>query len=609
MNAELTYRPSSEFELFPRAALDHSIAVRFEEIVRRFPDKVASSSRKHTWTYARLNAEANKIAQHIRAAKVPPKTPILLNLQHDAPAIAAVIAVLKTDNFYCALDAALPRERLETIVTTLRPALFICDQDNLKRSTELAGDSIPILNVDTAPELPDTSDLPPTDLPNALAYVFFTSGSTGAPKGVMDCHRNVLHNILRYTNNLHIHREDRLSLLQSLSFSGSVSSLFCALLNGATVCPFDIRQQGATRLTDWIVEQKLTIFHAVPSIFRLIATEGHRFPSLRIIRLEGDQASPADAVLFQQHFPGSCVLVNGLGATECGIVRQYFLANNSPIPPSSLPIGYPVDDMEVCVISEDGLIVPSGEIGEIAVKSLYLALGYWDRPDLTALAFIPDLQDPEARIYRTGDLGRMDPAGCLEYLGRKDSRAKIHGQWVDLAAVEAEILAIDGVHEAVAVIREDQAQNKHVIVYYTAADHPRYHPDAIKALMGHHLQPSPRPSRLVRLDRLPLTVNGKIDRLALPNPNKQRQLETEATPAHTPVETVLVGIWTEILELEHIGTEDSFLALGGDSLQMMRMLNRVMQIYGVTISFSEFFPMPTISNLAAMLYEQVKRDC
>jgi len=607
VNGELTDLLSNEFEPFPRAALDHSIAVRFEEIVRRFPAKVATSSREHTWTYARLNAEANKIAQHIRAAKVPPKAPILLNLRHDAPAIAGVIAILKTEHFYCALDPALTHERLETIVHTLRPALLICDHANLERSAELADDSIPLLNVDAAPPISDNGIFSPADLPDGLAYVFFTSGSTGEPKGVMDCHRNVLHNIRRYTNSLHINNNDRLSLLQSLSFSGSVSSLFCALLNGATVYPFDFRQESAAALADWIAAQQLTMFHSVPSIFRLIAVEAHRFPDLRVIRLEGDQASLADAALFQKYFSASCLLVNGLGATECGIVRQYSLAKDTPLPANSLPIGYPVKDMEVSVIADDGRVVPSGEIGEIAVTSRYLALGYWERPDLTDQAFTPALNDPQSRLYRTGDLGRMDPAGCLEYLGRKDSRAKIHGNWVDLAALEAMVLAIDGVHEAAAVVREDSRQSKHIILYYTAADQPKYHPEAIKALMGGDLQLSPRPSRLVRLDRLPLTANGKIDRPALPNPNRERQLETEATPARTTVESALVGIWEEILELEHIGTEDSFLALGGDSLQMIRMLNRVLQSYGISIPIADFFTLPTISNLAAMLYERAER--
>ena len=604
MNTEPTYRPSSEFELFPRAALDHSIAVRFEEIVRRFPDKVASSSCTHTWTYARLNAEANKIAQHIRAAKVSPKTPILLNLQHDAPAIAAVIAVLKTDNFYCALDAALPRERLETIVKTLRPALLICDQTNLPRSNDLAGDSTPLLNIDAAPELPDKGGLTPAD-PNALAYVFFTSGSTGVPKGVMDCHRNVLHNILRYTNNLHIHREDRLSLLQSLSFSGSVSSLFCALLNGATVCPFDIRQEGATRLADWIIEQKLTIFHAVPSIFRLIATEGYRFPSLRVIRLEGDQASPADAMLFQQHFPRSCVLVNGLGATECGIVRQFFLDHNTPMPANTLPIGYPVEDMKACVIGEDGLIVPSGEIGEIAVKSRYLALGYWDRPDLTEQAFTPDLTDPQSRVYRTGDLGRMATDGCLEYLGRKNIQAKVRGQWVDLADVEASLLRCDGVKEGLAVVRPDRDGEPQIIVYYTVVDDRTIYLDDVRQKLRKELDDHSLPSKLIRLDRLPLNSNGKINRQALPLPGKGRPaLRTAYVPPQNLLHQQIALIWENLLQVRPVGIHDDFFDLGGQSLIAARLKSELEMVFRSAIPIQRLLTHSTVAALAALLQDE-----
>jgi amino acid adenylation domain-containing protein len=595
-------------EPFPRQALDHSIPARFAEVVRRYPDLTASSSENFVWTYRRLDAEANRVAAAIRASMPRSRTAILLNLSHDAPAIAALLAVLKTGNYYCALEPRLAIEQLRRIVDWLSPALVICDDANAALSAELSRDGLPLLNIDRLPPGAgvDLSALAVSC--DDLAYVYLTSGSTGAPKGVMDSHRNVLHNVLRYTNSLQIHCDDRLSLLQALSFSGSVSSLFCALLNGATVCPFDIRRRGSTPLAQWIAAQRLTMFHAVPAIFRLIAAEGRHLTTLRIIRLEGDQATPADARLFQHHFAGSCILVNGLGATECGIIRQYFMSTDTPIPPHGLPIGRAVEDMDILLLDEAGNQVAPGEIGEIAVKSRFLALGYWRQPDITAKSFIADPAQPELRLYRTGDLGRMDQSECLEYLGRKDARAKLNGQWVDLAALEAEALRIDGVREAVAMMREDQEQNKFIVLYYTAPDLEQFSPLAIRALLSAPRNGAARPSRLVRLDALPLTANGKVDRRALPAPFHQRPLNSAPAAPSTPTEKLLVEIWREILELESIGTEDSFLDLGGGSLQMMRMLNRVAQRYGIEISIIDFFPQPTISNLTALLYERANAD-
>lgn len=593
-------RPSNNYEPFPREALDRSIGARFDEIARRFPDKLAVCTGTHSWSYDELNARAETLAEAINGHEISRPAPILLLCDHDAPAIAAVLGVLKTGHFYCALDPAAPLAQNKTILQSLTPGALVCDRANLDASEKLADGTIPILNTDDAPAKSDRAVAPIQVSPAALAYVFFTSGTTGKPKGVMDSHRNVLHNILRYTNNLRITGDDRITLLQTLSFSGSVSSLFCALLNGATVYPFDLRRDGPAALAHWIVEQKLTIYHSVPSIFRLIAGDGRRFAKLRIVRLEGDQASSADAALFQRNFHSSCRLVNGLGATECGIVRQFFFAPASPLP-RSLPIGDAVEDMEVSVLDKQGRPAPCGEIGEIAVKSRYLAVGYWRQPDLTAEAFKPAPDDPAARVYRTGDLGRMDENGCLEYLGRKDFQEKVRGQRVNLANIEAEFLLIDGVREAVAVVGPDREGENRLAVYYT--EWPGRPVDLDKAWSGlrDRLESHSLPSALIKLDRLPLNANGKIDRRALPHPHKQRMLSAPAAPAKTQSEIMLVAIWKDLLGLDQIGIDDSFLELGGDSLQLMRMLNRARERFGRDVSIAEFFAAPTVFGLAKIL--------
>ena len=612
MRNDLETQPANDYKPFPREALDQSIGARFDEIVRRFPNKLAVRTKKYSWSYAELNARAENISQAINEHEISRPAPILLVSDHDAPAIAALLGVLKAGHFYCALDPAAPLEHNKSILQSLSPRALLCDGANLHLSEKLAEGMMPIMNTDDAPVTPSHGAWPIQVPPDALAYVFFTSGTTGKPKGVMDSHRNVLHNILRYSNNLRITGADRITLLQMLSFSGSVSSLFCALLNGGTVYPFDLRRDGPGALADLLSEQGVTIYHSVPSIFRLIAGEGRRFPSLRIVRLEGDQASAADAALFQRNFPASCRLVNGLGATECGIIRQFFLSTDAPPPGRSLPIGYPVEDMEVFLLDHGGRMTPTGEIGEIAVKSRYLATGYWRQPARTIEAFKAALDDPAARIYRTGDLGRFDEAGCLDYLGRKDFQNKVRGQSVNLAEIEAEFLRIDGTREAVAVIRPNRDGENQIAIFYTSSDNQPLNLEAARTYLHNRLDSYAMPSLLIRLDRLPLNTNGKVDRGALPHPRKMRLLAAAAIPPSNATERRLVTIWQDVLGLEQIGVDDSFLELGGDSLQIMRMLNRVRELFERNVAIAEFFVSPKVSALARILdgnaLNKIRRD-
>jgi amino acid adenylation domain-containing protein len=581
MRIDCSNRPYNDYEPFPRQALEGSIGARFEEMVRRFPDKQAVRTQKYSWTYAKLNTRAEGIALAISAHGLPATAPILLQFDHDAPAIAAVLGVLKAGHFYCALDLAAAPEHNSTIFKSLSPRMLLCDRANLDRSTDLARGMIPTLNVDDLPTQSNDSPVQIEVPSEALAYVFFTSGTTGKPKGVMDSHRNVLHNVLRYTNNLHITSDDRLTLLQTLSFSGSVSSLFCALLNGATIYPFDLRCEGPAALIDWLSEQQITIYHSVPSIFRLIAAEGRRFEKLRVIRLEGDQAALSDAALFQKYFAEPCVLANGLGATECGLARQFFLGARAPIPAASLPVGYPVEDMDISVLDEQGQPAPVGQIGEIAVQSRYLAVGYWQAPDLTAAAFKASPDNPDMRIYRTGDLGRLDETGCLEYLGRKDFHEKVRGQRVSLADIEAALLRIDGIREAVAAVRPDRLGENQLAVYFTEWPDRVVDLGKLWSRLRERLEGYLLPTALIKLDRLPLNANGKV---------------------------ALVTIWKEVLDFDEIGVEDSFIELGGDSLQLMRMINRVRQVFGVEVPIAEFFAAPHIAALAEMLEPTAPRS-
>jgi non-ribosomal peptide synthetase component F len=255
---------------------------------------------------------------------------------------------------------------------------------------------------------------------------------------------------MRYTNQLRIAPADRLSLLQSPAFSGGISSLFGALLNGASVHPIDFRAEGLGALGRWLEREQVTIYHSVPAIFRALVAACRPLPSVRVVRLEGDQASPVDAELFKRRFEAGSLLANGLGATECGLVRQLFLDHDTEVTTSTLPVGYPVEGTEVLVLGDDDREAAPGEIGRIVVRSRFLSPGYWRRPELTAVAFEECPSERGLRVYRTGDLGRMAADGCLEHLGRSDAQAKVRGERVEIEALEAALVSSPLVRDAAA---------------------------------------------------------------------------------------------------------------------------------------------------------------
>jgi aryl carrier-like protein len=257
--------------------------------------------------------------------------------------------------------------------------------------------------------------------------------------------------------------------------------------------------------------------------------------------------------------------------------------------------------MEVLLLDDEGGVTPPGDIGEIAVMSRYLAVGYWQEPALTAEAFRPAFDDPEARIYRTGDLGRFDKNGCLDYLGRNDFQGKVRGQRVNLADIEAEFLRVDGVREAVATIRPSGDGENQLVIYYTELANQPLNLDKVWPRLRDRLDNSSLPSALVKVERLPLNANGKVDRSALPHPHRTRLLAAAPVLPRSDIELRLVNIWKDVLDLDQVGVEDSFLDLGGDSLQLMRMLNRVRQVFGRDVSISEFVDFPCVSAMAKIL--------
>jgi amino acid adenylation domain-containing protein len=555
--------------------VEQSIPERFSKQVAHAPESLAIRTRTCELSFARLDSWSSAIAADLLRRLGARSEPVPLLLPQGPLAIAATLGILKAGKFYAPLDPAWGSRRATALVGDLNARVLLTDAE-FAPSLRIRG--VDVIELSPGPPADTAPTVDVSVRPDDPAYVYFTSGSTGPPKGVIDCHRNVLHNVMRYTRALGIRNADRLSLLQSCGFSGAVSSMFAALLNGATSCPVDMRAETPARLARWLDEVAVTIYHSVPSLFRGIVSAGDLFRHVRVVRLEGDRADRLDLELFRRHFTPPAVLAVGLGATETGLVCQYFFDHRSELPEGVVPIGHAVTDMAFEIRGEDGTPAPPGIAGEIVVRSHYLATGYWNDAEATARAF-ESAGNGSPRAYKTGDRGRTSDAGRLEYLGRVDGRARVRGQWVEPADVDAALCALPGVREAaVAVIRKDA--DARLVAYYVAEDGARPAAPDLRRQLVRHLPAHMVPSRFIELERLPLNANGKVDRDALPRPEPARPNLGPVVEPISLVQLRICELWEELLDIAPIGITDDFYDLGGDSLLSVLMIDAVEKIFG-----------------------------
>jgi len=577
---------STAFATFPDSALETSLVDRFSLQVAVHRDCVAVIDRGRELTYGELDGWSNGIAQAILDREGAGSEPLALVFAQGAASCAAILGALKAGRPYVSLDPTDPGRARTARAVGARAVLT-----DRARSTDgsLLARGRPLVVDDVEPAA-DPGVRPTGD---SIAYVYFTSGTTGEPKGVYDSHRNVLHNVLRYSSSLGISPCDRLSLIQRPSFSACVSSLFSALLNGAALVPFSLDEAGIGDLPGWLREHRVSIYHSVPSIFRSVLRGDPDLPDLRVVRLEGDRASWRDVELHRRHL-GHSLLVNGLGTTETGIARQLFVEPGRRVESGVLPVGYPVRDMEILVVGDDGHEVSPGHVGEIVVRSPYLALGYWNRPDLTDIAFSTE---GGSRRYRTGDLGRLRPDGCLEYLGRKDGELKVLGHRVEPAEVEAEIARLHGVKEVAVTTREGSRGEARLVAYVVPETGRSPAESELRRALATRVPGHMVPSAVVSLDALPLGANGKVDRGALPDAVSPAR----GRPPRDDEERLVARVWEEVLAVGAIGVENDFLELGGDSLAAAEVLARLEAETGRPLPSSAIAGAATVAELAVVV--------
>ncbi|MFF5289524.1 non-ribosomal peptide synthetase [Paractinoplanes globisporus] len=546
-----------ELTTFPR---------RFAEMAAAYPEHVAIVCEDEQVTYAELDARSDRLARSLAARGAGPGEVVAVALPRSADLITALVGVLRSGAAYLALDLDYPPERLRYMLDDARPLCTVTAAD-------LAGDG-----PHAEPREPGPLD---------AAYVIYTSGSTGRPKGVVVAHEGVAKLLATQTRRIGVTEHSRALQLASPSFDLAYWEMCWALLSGGTlvVVPTELRSPGAP-LVDYIVKHEVTHLALPPSVLGALPA-GVRLP-LGVHLLVGTEEVPAR--LAERFAPGRHMF-NAYGPTETSVNAT--LWEVAPVAGGTVPIGVP-DPGQLAYVLDGGLNpVPPGIVGELYLGGLGLARGYLNRPALTAERFLPDpFAGNGSRMYRTGDLVRWTDRGAIEFAGRADHQVKIRGFRVELGEIEAVVARQPGVGQAAVVLRTD-AGTKRIIAYVVGgADPARLRTDVSTVLPDHMV-----PAAFVPLEKLPVNVNGKLDRAALPAPDFTAG-RTGRAP-RTPREKLLCDVFTEVLGVEKIGIDDDFFALGGDSIMSMQLVGRA-RTAGLVLSPRQVFQNRTPARLVAV---------
>jgi amino acid adenylation domain-containing protein len=596
--------PSNNFAEFKADLVESTIVKRFETVAQAHATSIAVRTGSHEWTYEELNRKANEIARAILAMGGKGSERVALMFAHDAPMLAAMLGALKAGRSYVPLDPYYPQRRLAHIVNDSMSGTVLVNDGTSTLAKELLSEAaFQIINIDDHNGAAVNENLNLSLWPDSIAYILYTSGTTGEPKGVVQNHRNVLQHIRVYTNNLHIAPQDRLTLLSTYGFDASVMDIYGSLLNGATLYPLDLRSEGLTSIARWLWENEISIYHSTPTVYRHFINTlapGTKLPKVRLVVLGGEQVFKDDLEGYKEHFVEGSIFVNGFGPTESTLTLQSFLNHDSSVDRSAIPIGYPVANTEILLVNNDGL--DAEVFGEIAIRSPHIALGYWQKPDATDAAFLPDPDGGTKRIYRTGDMGRLLPDGQIEFIGRKDSQVKIRGFRVELSEIEAQLVRHPSIQEAAAIAHEHPSGDTRIAAFVVAEDGQVPATQGIRRFLATRLPDYMLPASIQFMPEMPLTRTGKLDRGALPEPDWSRpELEHAFVAPRTSTEETLARIWAHVLGLERVSVHDNFFEVGGHSLLAVRLLSRINRELGTDLPLATLFQAPSVEQMAEIL--------
>ena len=588
----------TERQSYPR---NRSVAELVAAQAAATPNAVALVARGESITYGELDKRANQLANYLIALGVGPETIVGLCLDRSPESVMCALAVLKAGGAYLPLDPGYPSERLLFMLNDARPRVLITRAELAEKFSE---GPWKVVSIDRDREIENYSTDSPANqaTPDNLAYVIYTSGSTGRPKGVEITHKSLLNLVSWHRREFEVTRQDRASHLASVGFDAAVWEVWPYLTAGASLhLPDEVTRISPELLRDWLVTNEITISFLPTALAEALMTlEWPANTALRILLTGADTLHryPTDNLPFE--------LVNNYGPTECTVVATSGRVQTGV---SGLPtIGRPIDNTQVYILDEKLQRVPAGASGELCVGGVGVARGYLNRPELTAKQFVSDPFSAlaSARLYRTGDLARYLDDGEIAYLGRIDEQIKILGHRIEPNEIEAVLDRHPAIGSSVVVARGAACEEKRLAAYLVMSNGATPAAADLRGFLQSELPDYMVPSVFVTLPAMPLTVNGKVDRVALPEPNAENTLrDEEFIPPRTPIEQRLAATLCALLNLSEVSVNDNFFLLGGHSLLGTQLIVKIRSTFGVDLALRTLFDAPTIAELSAEIEKQI----
>jgi amino acid adenylation domain-containing protein len=586
---------------FEKSEIEIPIRARLRKLAHLLPDQPAILDGANSITYSELDSLSDRIARHLIVRCGPKPEPVAILLKQGIQSLCACLGVIKAGKSFSLLPPVFPEDRLAAIWMDLEKPPMIVHRESLATARAFCPDPGLLLDFDEACAERGIDALPDPP-PESLGAIFYTSATTGEPKGVLWSNRMILHAAWQNGNQYRISARDRLTHLSAYGFGAATTISFAAILNGAALYLPAEKIGDLQTILERLRKDKISILSLTAlGFFRQQSHSGEQrkasLPHLRLVLMGGEELFRPDIELFRSIFPGNTALAYRLAGSETMLARELRLDRRSPLPAGKLPVGYAVADKELLLLDEQGLPVPSGQTGEIAIRSRYLASGYWRKPELTREKFRADPDDPGLKTYHSGDMGRLTPDGQLEFHGRKDNMVKVRGFQIQLEAVEVALQQISGVQECAATALTSPAGDKRLAVYIVAGSGADLSVEQLRVDLARTLPRFMIPSVYVFVDSLPRTSTGKVDRAKLPSPSTMRPpLRTPFVAPRNELEARLCALWARILKIDQVGVCDDFFDLGGDSLLSLHLVMETEETFGKEIP-SLFFRSPTIQSL------------
>ncbi|MYM91314.1 amino acid adenylation domain-containing protein [Rugamonas sp. FT82W] len=572
---------------------------------QQYGDRVALSGPDGELSYRQLDQWSSQLAGRMRRETRDPDRPVLILAATAVDTIVAMIAALKAGIVYAALDTGQAPKRLLRLIESTAPALVVCDAAGQAVLDQLDWpDAAPAISAEGGAGEAPAAVADGERAADAPCYIYYTSGSTGEPKGILGRYKAIGHFANWEAQALQLDDTVRVSQLTTPSFDAMLRDVFTPLALGGTICVPPARAiiaDGAA-LAAWLARARVSLLHTIPSTLRILMQAAEADPAfsagaLRHVCVAGEALLPVDVARFRRLFGDAVSLYNFYGPSETTMIKLFHKVEAADAERASVPIGKPIDGARAVILDAQQRRVGNGMIGEIYIRTPYRSLGYYRRPDLTEQVFVPNPlgDDPADIVYRTGDLGRVLESGEIEFAGRRDRQVKINGVRIEIAEIENIVREHPSVRDVAIIEHEGYHIGTELVAYVVAADGLAV--EQLRPFILERAHAGMVPHHLIAIEQLPRTASGKLNYAELPQPDLSADEGPFVAP-QSPLEQAVADIWTDLLQVDELSVNAHFFRVGGHSLLAMQVLSRVEAAFSVNIALRDFLIQPTIRSLA-----------